>query len=57
MSYERPRLVDLGSITEHTFSRCNPLGAIANGGGNFPPKGSADVPHHMDNHMECSGLS
>jgi hypothetical protein len=50
-------LIEFGAITDHTFSRCNPLGAIANGGGNFPPKGSADVPHHMDNHMECSGLS
>lgn len=57
MSYEKPRLVDFGSITDHTFSRCNPLGALANGGGNFPPKGSDDVPHHLDKHMECSGLS
>jgi hypothetical protein len=57
MSYEKPRLVDFGSIRDHTFSRCNPLGALANNGGNTPPKASDDVPHHMDNHMECSGLS
>ena len=29
MGYEKPRLIDFGSITDHTLSRCNPLGALA----------------------------
>lgn len=50
--YEKPRIIDHGSIVEHTFSRCNP--AEASGP---PPKDSIDVPHHIDNHQECSALS
>jgi hypothetical protein len=56
MAYERPSVVDFGSITDHTFSRCNPTGAIPNRGGNTPPKGPAEN-FHWDVHMECSGLS
>jgi hypothetical protein len=50
--YEKPRIVDHGSIVEHTFSRCNPAAPKA-----IPPKDSIDVPHHIDNHEECSALS
>ena len=57
MGYEKPRLIDFGSITDHTLSRCNPLGALANHGGNTPPKGSGDVPHHLDKHIDSSGRS
>lgn len=49
--YEKPRIIDHGSIVEHTFSRCNP--AVTGS----PPKDSIDVPHHIDNHLECSALS
>lgn len=49
--YEKPRIVDHGSIVEHTFSRCNP--AVTGS----PQKGSDDVPYKIDNHQECSGLS
>jgi hypothetical protein len=49
--YEKPLIIDHGSIVDHTFSRCNP-----NVSG-VPIKGSDDVPHHIDNHGECSGLS
>jgi hypothetical protein len=44
-------ITDYGSIAEHTFSRCNPSAPNKK-----PPKGSDQVPHHIDNHMECSGL-
>ncbi|NED95069.1 hypothetical protein G1H11_07055 [Phytoactinopolyspora alkaliphila] len=46
--YERPQLYVIGSVVEHTLSRCNP-----NLSGP-PPKDSADVPHHIDQHGECS---
>lgn len=49
--YERPNIVDHGSIVGHTFSRCNP--AVTG----TPIKDSVDVPHHHDNHQECSALS
>ena len=48
MRYERPEILDLGSIAQHTFSRCNP------GVTGEPIKDSIDVPHHIDNHLECS---
>jgi hypothetical protein len=48
--YERPEIVDYGSITDHTFSRCNPSAPAP-----IPPKGPADVPHHIDKFLECSG--
>jgi hypothetical protein len=50
MQYERPVVTDLGSIAAHTFSRCNPQVT------GTPIKDSADVPHHIDNHLECSAL-
>lgn len=50
--YERPTIVDHGSIVDHTFSRCNPLAPS-----DVPPKDTIDVPHHIDNHLECSALS
>jgi hypothetical protein len=46
--WETPTIVDYGSIAEHTFSRCNPQVS-----GN-PKKDFIDVPHHIDNHLECS---
>jgi hypothetical protein len=49
--YEKPLIIDHGSIVEHTFSRCNP--AVTG----VPIKDTADVPHHIDNHGECSALS
>lgn len=49
--YERPSIIDHGSIVEHTFSRCNPEVSGA------PPKDTEDVPHHIDIHQECSALS
>jgi hypothetical protein len=48
--YEAPMIADFGSIAAHTFSRCNP-----NVSG-VPAKDSADVPHHIDDHLECSAL-
>lgn len=51
-AYTRPEIVDYGSISDHTFSRCNPAAPKEN-----PPKDSIDVPHHMDDHLECSALS
>ena len=48
---QQPSLIELGSIADHTFSRCNPLVS------GVPPKDSIDVPHHIDNHQECSALS
>jgi hypothetical protein len=51
--YEKPRILDHGSIVEHTFSRCNP--SIPTG--DRPLKDFPDVPHHIDNHGECSALS
>jgi hypothetical protein len=49
--WEAPTIVDYGSIAEHTFSRCNPAAPNKK-----PPKDSIDVPHHIDNHLECSAL-
>jgi hypothetical protein len=57
VEYESPRVVDFGSIADHTFSRCNPTGAQPGPGGNVPRKGSDQVPFHFDNMQECSGLS
>lgn len=51
--WETPTIVDYGSIAEHTFSRCNPSLPA----GSKPPKDSIDVPHHIDNHMECSATN
>jgi hypothetical protein len=51
MRYHSPAVVDYGSIADHTFSRCNP-----NAPEEIPPKDSADVPHHIDNHLECSAI-
>ena len=48
-TYTRPVIEDFGSIAEHTFSRCNPSAPKEK-----PRKDSSDVPHHIDNHMECS---
>jgi hypothetical protein len=50
--YEKPRIIDHGSIVEHTFSRCNPAAPSE-----IPPKDTEDVPHHIDKHQECSALS
>jgi hypothetical protein len=50
--YEKPRIIDHGSIVEHTFTRCNPEGATGTS-----IKDSIDVPHHLDTHQECSALS
>lgn len=66
MRYQTPELISLGSITEHTFTVCNPSGGPIEGipgpfetlpGGGRPPKGPADVPHHIDKFGECSALS
>jgi hypothetical protein len=51
LQYVRPSVVDFGSIADHTFSRCNPNVT------GTPIKDSIDVPHHIDNHLECSALS
>jgi hypothetical protein len=48
LSYERPKVVDYGSIAAHTFTRC--------GAPEGPRKDFPDVPHHIDNHGECSAL-
>jgi len=50
MRYEKPEVMDFGSIAEHTFSTCNP--AVTG----TPGKGPDDVPYHIDHHLECSGL-
>lgn len=49
--YQKPEIIDLGSISRHTFTRCG--GAIPP----FPPKDFPQVPHHIDNFNECSALS
>lgn len=46
MAYERPEVVDLGSISDHTF--------FAGNSGNI--KGGGD-PQHCDTHNEWSGGS
>ncbi len=52
MVYDRPAVNDFGSIADHTFSRCNPEAPSL-----IPPKDTDQVPHHIDNHQECSALS
>jgi hypothetical protein len=47
MTYEAPRVIDYGSIAEHTFTRCE--GAT---GSDTPPKDFMICDH--DNHGECS---
>lgn len=49
--YEAPTITDLGSIADHTFSRCNPQVSGP------PIKDREEVPHHIDVHLECSALS
>jgi hypothetical protein len=49
LGYTAPEIVDFGSIAQHTFTRC---GGPAGG----PKKDFPDVPNHIDNHGECSGL-
>jgi hypothetical protein len=51
LQYEKPSVIDFGSIADHTFSRCNPNVT------GTPIKDFIDVPHHIDNHLECSALS
>jgi hypothetical protein len=51
LQYQRPSVIDFGSIADHTFSRCNPDVT------GTPIKDTIDVPHHIDNHLECSALS
>jgi hypothetical protein len=48
MKYEKPVVVDFGSIAEHTFTRCEG----ATGGAGAPPKDEIICGH--DNHGECS---
>jgi hypothetical protein len=49
--WEEPTIIDYGSIVEHTFSRCNP-----DAPNEIPPKDSFDVPHQIDQHLECSAI-
>jgi hypothetical protein len=51
-AYEAPAVTDYGSIADHTFSRCNPEAPNPT-----PVKDFIEVPHHIDNHQECSALS
>ncbi|NED99648.1 hypothetical protein [Phytoactinopolyspora halotolerans] len=46
--YQRPEITVIGSVVELTLSRCNPSLSGP------PPKDSPDVPHHIDQHGECS---
>lgn len=46
MKFERPTIIDHGSIAEHTFLRC------PSGEGDWPPKDYRDFP--LDKHGECS---
>ena len=48
MRYERPEIIDHGSIAEHTFYRCE----SGNPDGWAPPKDFRDFPH--DKFGECS---
>ena len=50
--YEKPMIIDHGSIVEHTFTRCNPTGATGTSVKDFE-----NVPHKLDVHLECSALS
>jgi hypothetical protein len=47
MKYETPKVVDYGSIAEHTFSTCP-------GGTGTPPPGKDFIVCSHDNHGECS---
>jgi hypothetical protein len=46
--YEKPSITDLGSIAEHTFTRC----ATGDPVPGAPPKDFQDFP--LDKHGECS---
>lgn len=48
MHYERPVIFDLGSIVEHTFTRCSD----STGDGDAPPKDWENFP--LDKFGECS---
>lgn len=48
LPYSVPKIVDYGSIAEHTFTRC---------GGTFAPKDHPYPPlYHLDKFNECSAL-
>jgi len=49
MRYQRPEVVDFGSIANHTFIVCNPGAPDP-----IPPKGPESVTTHIDKHLECS---
>ena len=50
--YQKPEIVDLGSISQHTFTRCG--GVVPP----FPPKDFPETPNtHIDKFNECSALS
>jgi hypothetical protein len=64
VNYEVPKIVDYGSIAEHTFTVCNPGGAIPKPKGGSgepptppPPKGPMTLTTHFDDFMECSETS
>jgi hypothetical protein len=48
--YERPEVFVIGSVVQHTLSRCNPARSGP------PPKDFIHVPHKIDNHGECSAI-
>lgn len=51
MRYEIPDVTDFGSIADHTFTRCNPGGALPGG----PPGGKDPNPiYGYDKFQECS---
>jgi hypothetical protein len=49
LRYEQPKVIDHGSIIEHTFYRCESGSGVE---GVDPPKDWRDFP--LDKHGECS---